>query len=447
MTTHATSASLVAAAPLAPLVAELRAADAATLAAYVARLCDRIDAVEPRLRTLLPEPARRARLTRDAEALAGRFPVESARPPLFGVPVGLKDIIAVDGFPTRAGSAVPAESFAMPEATVVRRLRDAGALVLGKTVTTEFAYFDPGPTANPHAPGHTPGGSSSGSAAAVAAGLAPLALGSQTVGSVIRPAAFCGVVGVKPSYGRIPTDGVLPYSVSVDTLGWFTQDVAGAWLAAPVLVDGWRALDGASRARPAIAVPVGAYLDQVAPEARVAFDAQLARLADAGYVVHRVPALDDIAALTTRHRALTTAEFADVHRERFAAYGALFRPRSAMLIDDSANVTPGARAAGLAGRAALRAELHARMDAGGIDLWASPSATGPAPAGLGATGDPAMNLPWTHAGMPAITLPAGTVPDGRPLGLQLTARFGMDEELLAWAEPIASALAPPNRDA
>ena len=328
----------------------------------------------------------------------------------------------------------------MPEASVVRRLRDAGALILGKTVTTEFAYFDPGPAANPHAPGHTPGGSSSGSAAAVAAGLAALALGTQTVGSVIRPAAFCGVVGVKPSYGRIPTDGVLPYSVSVDTLGWFAQDVAGAGLAATVLIDGWRTIDAATLSLPMIAVPDGAYLDQTEPAARAAFDAQLTRLADAGYTARHVPALDDIAALTARHRALTTAEFAEVHRERFAAYGALFRPRSAMLIDEAAQVTPQARAAGLAGRQALRDVLEARMTAEGIDLWASPAATGPAPAGLGATGDPAMNLPWTHAGMPAITVPAGAVEDGRPLGLQLSARFGRDEELLAWAGTIAPSL-------
>lgn len=434
------AAALVGSAPLAPLAAELRTADAARLAAYVTRLCDRIEAVEPRLRTLLPEPARRDRLRREAEALVARWPDAATRPPLFGVPVGVKDIVAVDGFPTRAGSAVPAESFAMPEASVVRRLRDAGALILGKTVTTEFAYFDPGPAANPHAPGHTPGGSSSGSAAAVAAGLAALALGTQTVGSVIRPAAFCGVVGVKPSYGRIPTDGVLPYSVSVDTLGWFTQDVAGAGLAATVLVDGWRTIDDATLSRPVIAVPDGAYLNQTEPAARSAFDGQLAQLADAGFAVRRVPVLDDIAAISARHRALTTSEFAEVHRERFAAYAALFRPRSAMLIDEAAQVTPQARAAGLAGRQALRDVLEARMTVEGIDLWASPAATGPAPAGLGATGDPAMNLPWTHAGMPAITVPAGAVEDGRPLGLQLSARFGRDEELLAWAGAIAPSL-------
>lgn len=175
--------------------------------------------------------------------------------------------------------------------------------------------------------------------------------------------------------------------------------------------------------------------------ARAAFDAQLTRIVDAGFSVRHVPMFEDIAAITARHRALTTAEFGEVHRQRFADYGALFRPRSAMLMDESAHVTPDARTAGLAGRQALREVLHRRMDDEAIDAWASPSATGPAPIGLGATGDPAMNLPWTHAGMPVVTLPAGTVEDGRPLGLQLSARFGQDEELLGWASQVAAALA------
>ena len=384
-------------------------------------------------------PHARERLLREAAALRERWPDPARRPPLYGVPVGLKDIIAADGFATRAGSAVPAESFAMAEGAVVRRLREAGALIAGKTVTTEFAFFDPGPTANPHATGHTPGGSSSGSAAAVAAGSVALALGSQTVGSVIRPAAFCGIVGVKPSYGRVPIDGVLPYSRSVDTLGWFTQDVEGARLAAAVLVDGWdESAAAAVTARPVLGVPLGAYLDQAEPAARAAFDEQLTQLEGAGYGVRRVEALGDIAGIAARHRALTTAEFAEVHRDRFRDYAALFRPRSAMLLDLAAAIPEQARVAGLAGRAALREALYALMAAHGIDAWVSPAATGPAPEGLGSTGDPSMNLPWTHAGLPVVTVPAGRTRDGRPLGLQIAGRFGADEALLAWATPIAA---------
>ena len=169
--------------------------------------------------------------------------------------MGVKDIIRVDGFPTRAGSRLPPHLFAGPQAACVTALRRAGALVLGKTVTTEFAGFEPGPTANPHRPGHTPGGSSSGSAAAVAAGYCPLALGTQTIGSVIRPAAFCGIVGFKPSLGRIATAGLVDFSPAVDTVGIFTQDLAGMGSVAAVLCGEWRRRTEADK--PVLGVPLG----------------------------------------------------------------------------------------------------------------------------------------------------------------------------------------------
>ena len=151
----------------------------------------------------------------------------------------MKDIFHVKGFLTRAGSGLPVDLLTGPEAESVTQLKQAGALILGKTVTTEFAYFAPGPTRNPRNPAHTPGGSSSGSAAAVGAGLCPLALGTQTIGSILRPASFCGVVGFKPSFGRISSAGVIPFAVSLDHIGFFTQDVAGATLAAAVLCKNW----------------------------------------------------------------------------------------------------------------------------------------------------------------------------------------------------------------
>jgi Asp-tRNA(Asn)/Glu-tRNA(Gln) amidotransferase A subunit family amidase len=438
MTAQPQTTSLLASAPLGEVVAALRSGER-DLLGYVDEVCERAELIELRLRSLLPEPDRCDRLRDEARALARRHPDPASRPPLFGALVGVKDIFAVEGFETRAGSMLPAESFAMPEGPAVRRLREAGALVLGKTVTTEFAHFDPGPTVNPHAPEHTPGGSSSGSAAAVAAGLAPLALGSQTVGSVIRPAAFCGVVGVKPSYGRIPTDGVLYYAHSVDHVGFFTQDTAGARLAASVLCDGWRAVDASALARPILGVPDGPYLEQAEPDGRAAFEAQIERLLSAGFDVRRVPVFDDVEALTARHRAVTLREFAEVHRERFREYASLFRPMSATQMDRARDVSDETYREGLESRGTLRESLHRAMDAHDIDLWASPAATGPAPRGLGSTGNPAMNLPWTHAGVPAVTVPAGNVEDGRPLGLQLCARIGDDERLLGWAaqvEPI-----------
>ncbi|MDZ7702625.1 MAG: amidase [Halobacteriales archaeon] len=378
------------------------------------------------------------RLDAAAARLEDRFRAAPSRPPLYGVPVGVKDIFHADGFETRAGSSVPADALAGPEASTVTALREAGALVLGKTVTTEFAFFDPGPTRNPHDPAHTPGGSSSGSAAAVAAGLCPLALGTQTIGSVARPAAFCGVVGVKPSYGRLPMDGVIPVSPSVDHVGYFTQDVPSARLAASVLYPDWGplpTLDG-----PRLGAVDGPYLEQAEPAAVEAFEAQLDRLAAAGHAVERLTAFPDIEAVNERHNRLVAAETAVSHDEWYPAYGDRYGPELRELVERGQGVTAGELAAARAGRGELRDELEARMADAGVDVLLSPSAPGPAPEGLDSTGDPVMNLPWTHSGLPTVTLPAGTV-DGLPVGLQCAARFGFDEWLLGWAGELEASLA------
>ncbi|MCL7418398.1 MAG: amidase, partial [Halalkalicoccus sp.] len=396
----------------------------------------RTERVEPEIEALLDEPARWDRLGREASALEARFPDPATRPPLYGVPVGVKDIFNVEGFPTKAGSTVPPETVTGPEAASVRALRDAGALVLGKTVTTEFAYFEPGPTRNPHDPEHTPGGSSSGSAAAVAAGLCPLALGSQTIGSVVRPAAFCGIVGLKPTYGRIAMGGVLPVAPSVDHVGCFTQDVAGAELAASVLYEHWVP---ESPGRPTLGVPEGPYLEQAEPAAREAFDEQVARLEGAGYEVRRIDLLEDIETINDRHQRLVAAETALSHSERFAEYGERYAGATADLIREGHAVGVGALCETRTGRGDLRETVERKMDREGSDVWICPAAPGPAPKGIDTTGDPVMNLPWTHSGQPAMALPAGDL-DGLPLGLQCVARYGDDESLLSWAEGIASAL-------
>lgn len=428
------------AAPLAATAAALRAGELDPVA-YVDELCDRAEAIDGAILSLLPEAGRRERLRAEAAALRTRWPDPASRPPLYGVPVGVKDIFRVDGFPTRCGSALPPELFAGPEAASVAILRAAGALVFGKTVTTEFAAFEPGATANPRNLGHTPGGSSSGSAAAVAAGLCPIALGSQTVGSVIRPAAFCGVVGYKPSYGRIPIGGVIPYSPSVDHVGFFVQDVAGARLAASVLCDDWRtdATQVGDR-KPVLALPDGPYVPQATEDGLAALERQIAVLEGAGYVVKRVPAFADIDAITERHRRLAVAEMAIVHRDWFAGHGSLYRPRTVGNIRDGQTVGAEELNAALAGRLALRAELAALLRDAGADLWIAPPARGVAPEGLGATGDPIVNSPWTHAGVPALTVPAGHNAQGLPFGMQLIAPHGGDEQLLTWAESIAAIL-------
>lgn len=426
---------LIASAPLATTVAALRSG-AMPLVEYIEEACARIVVAEPEIAALLPEEGRRERLLREAAALAVRYPDPAMRPPLFGILVGVKDIIHVEGFVTRAGTALPPELFAGPEAACVRRLKQAGALILGKTVTTEFAGFEQNGTRNPHNPAHTPGGSSSGSAAAVAAGLCSLALGTQTVGSVIRPAAFCGVVGFKPTYGRIPSQGIVFYSESVDTIGLFTQDVAGMQIAASVLCEGWQPV--MAHNLPVLGVPEGAYLRQASEEGLAALERQVATLAAAGYTVKRVPALDDIAAIAERHTAMNMAEAAAVHCDWYPQYADTYRPVTRSVIEGGMAVSPERLDAGRRSRAEVRAQLESLMAAHGIDLWACPPAPGPAPAGIASTGNPAMNLPWTHTGMPAVTLPAGRAASGLPLGLQLVARARADERLLAWSASIAA---------
>jgi Asp-tRNA(Asn)/Glu-tRNA(Gln) amidotransferase A subunit family amidase len=429
-------------APLAATAAALRAGTLA-LDTYLAELCDRIDAAEPEVQALLPEPERRARLLAEAAALQARYPTPAGRPPLFGIPIGVKDIFRADGFATRAGSTLPPELFAGPEAAVVTQLRAAGALVLGKTVTTEFAAMEPGPTHNPHNPAHTPGGSSSGSAAAVAAGFCPLALGSQTIGSVIRPAAFCGVVGYKPTFGRITTAGVIPYSQSVDHVGLFTQDVAGMRLTASLVCHNWHADDDSDPVQPVLGIPAGPYLAQAEPEAQAAFASQAERLAAAGYTVRRVPvpAFAAIATLNERHRRLAAAELAAVHAEWFTRYADRYRPRTAAIIREGQSVGADELAAGRASRNLLRTALEDTRQAAGVDLWLSPPAPGPAPPGLNATGDPIMNVPWTHTGLPQVTVPAGRAANGLPLGLSFIAAPDADERLLTWSESLAATVA------
>ena len=432
-------APLVQPVPLATFAAQLRGMDRDALIARVDALLARADEVEPAVRALLPEDGRRERLHTEIAAIYKRWPGPSTRPALFGVPVGVKDIIAVDGLPTRAGSALPAEAFTMPEAAVVRRLREAGALVFGKTVTAEFASMSPGGTANPHNTGHTPGGSSSGSTAGVAAGIFPLALGSQTGGSVIRPAAFCGIAGLKPSFGRIPIEGVLPHAISVDTLGLFSQDVAGIALAAPALVEGWREVPARMSAL-TLAVPDGAYLALATPEGLAAFESAVARLGQAGVTIVRAAFLEDVADVQRRHTLLMAAEFAREHADRFARWGPLYSGSAAATVDRGARVTDDELTSARAGREVLREQTSAYLDDLGADALIAPSALGPAPEGLGYTGNPAMNAPWTHAGVPAIALPAGDVA-GLPVGLQLVGRFGADEDVVALAAALESLVA------
>ncbi|MFJ3216934.1 amidase [Kitasatospora sp. NPDC086801] len=410
------------------------------LSEHVDRFCALVERVDPLIHAFVPEPGRHDRLRAQARALAARYPESAGRPPLYGVAVGVKDIVHVDGLPTHGGSALPPGVLAGPQAVVVDRLRAAGALVAGKTVTAEFAASAPGPTRNPHHPGHTPGGSSSGSAAAVAAGLVPLAVGTQTVGSVIRPAAYCGVVGFRPTYGRIPTDGVIPNAPSFDTLGVFTADLAGAALAASLLCDDWRDEDRgddgreeAAGGRPVLGVPDGAYLERAEPAALRAFEESLERLAQAGLTVRRVPLFPDFAEITRQLQTINRFELARSHADWFARFGGLYRAETVASIRVGQGIAAEDRAAALQARERLRERVAGATAGAGVDLWLAPSATGGAPEGLHSTGDAVMSLPWSYLGLPALSLPAGRTAEGLPLGLQVVGAAGGDERLLARA--------------
>lgn len=401
-----------------------------SLAGYLDHLERCFNETEPLIQAFIPEENRFERLRWEADELLVRYPHPINRPPLFGILVGVKDIFHVDGFLTQAGSKVPPEVLKGRESQSVAILRQAGALIFGKTVTTEFAYYAPGPTRNPHNPAHTPGGSSSGSAAAVAAGLCPVALGTQTIGSVIRPAAFCGVVGYKPSYDRISRAGVIPLSPSLDHVGVFTADVPGVDHVASLLCPDWQIV--VNHDKMVLGIPEGPYLEQASVEGLGHFRETCGRLKEAGHTIKSVPAMADFEEIRARHQLILTAEVAQVHAEWYDRYGDLYHAQTAGLIEQGHNVSVGQLTEALAGRRQLRSTFTAQMDEHGIDAWIAPAAPGPAPVGLDSTGDPIMNLPWTQAGLPAVNLPTGKAANGLPMGLQVIGRWYEDEKLLDW---------------
>lgn len=416
------------------LIESVRSGDL-TFPEYLAQVEARFIEHEPSILAFIPEQDRFARLHQEVDELISKYPDIVNRPALFGMLIGVKDIFHVEGFVTQAGSRLPAEELQGTEAESVTKLKQAGALVLGKTVTTEFAYFSPGPTRNPHNIEHTPGGSSSGSAAAVAAGLCTLALGTQTIGSIIRPASFCGVVGVKPTYDRISRDGVIPLSPTLDHIGFFTPNVSTAKLAAPSLYNDWDdaiPLNG----KPTLGIPEGPYLACASDEALARFNTICDSLAQAGYELRRIPIMDDFPEIRARQDVIMSAEAARGHAKWFEKYADHYSSKFTELIQRGQKITDSQLQNALTERDAFRAKLRQAMIDNNISLWIAPSAVGPAPKGLDATGDPIMNLPWTQTGLPAINIPAGKNEAGLPMGLQVVGNWYKDESLLVWAEEI-----------
>lgn len=447
----------------------------------VERALERVEAYEETLHALLPDessPDRRERLLAEADGLRKRWPDPSKRPPLYGAIVGVKDIFHAKGFPVRAGSRLPAEAFQAPsvpglprqgaggDAETVALLREAGALILGKTETTEFAYFAPAPTRNPVDPAYSPGGSSSGSAAAVGAGFCQVALATQTIGSISRPASFCGVYGYKPSYGRISSDGVVPFSPCADHIGYIAASVSAIGALAPVLVDEWdsalaaetpRVPDYELSAAPprlseairpilgTVLVPDDAYLAQSDESSRTTLDAVCERLLGMGVTVQRLELMPDIEEINAMHREMIAYDFATVHGAWFEEYGSLYHERSAELFERGRTVTAERALETQAGRKALRERLNATLARHGASLFVAPATAGEAPHGIETTGDPIMNLPWTYSGLPTVSLAlngfvAGVGPNGLPLGIQAATTFGNDERLLGLSLALDRAL-------
>ena len=361
---------------------------------------------------------------------------EAPRSPLHGVPVGIKDVIDTADMPTEYNSPIYRGHRPKTDAACVALLRRAGCVILGKTVTTEFANNHPGATRNPHNLEHTPGGSSSGSAAAVADGMVPLALGTQTGGSVIRPAAYCGVAACKPSFGSINRAGLKFVSESLDTIGVFGRDIAGLILAQHVLTG--RALPDEPSGKPRVGLcrtPRWRDADQTT-QANLERAAQALAKAGARVSEFELPAGSQ--ALFDRHAAVMGFESAHALAWEYTNFpdqiSATLRPRLEagwrVKREEYDEVRGIARD--------CRARLAERLRE--FDFLLTPSAPGPAPASLASTGDPVFNRAWTLFGVPCVTLPFGAAPNGLPLGVQLVGAFDDDMRLLAWAQWTEKAL-------
>lgn len=412
-----------------PTVDAFRSADPGKLRVLYDGLFARIHEKERSLRVFASVQPRISRILEDLDACIRRFPDAQAKPPLFGVPVGVKALFRMTGYPTRCGSLLPSDLFEGPESAIVSLLRESGAIPLALTATAEFGSPEPPATANPHNLAHTPGGSSSGSAAGVAAGFFPLAVGSQTIGSVIRPAAYCGVTGFKPSFGVLPTKGQVYFSRSADHVGLFTATPAEMSAVFHALMPERRAEAVTYTMR--LGVPVGPYLDQAQAEALAHFNATLKRLAGQKVEIVEVPCLEDITGIAERHHDMISAEFAEEHSDYFVRYEALYRPRTAEMLRHGQKQGRAAAERGNSSQRELRERLQAKMNEHGLHAWVSPAAVGEAEKGLLSTGDPCMNMPWTHAGVPVLTFPTGRGSQNLPLGIQLAGAFGEDDALLA----------------
>lgn len=369
--------------------------------------------------------------------------------PLFGVPVAVKDIVATMDYPTACGSPLYEGRYADLDATIVHRLRQQGAVIYGKTVTTEFATFHPGPTRNPHDLDRTPGGSSSGSAAAVAAGLVPVALGSQTNGSVIRPASFCGVYGFKPSMGELPRTGVWEQSPSLDQMGLFARSIedlarVGQWMAGDDQQDGasrgrglrqWHREAMSQPAKPPkfafMRTPWWEQMDADAQQACTQFVEQM------GGMVAWVDMPSGFERVLQWHSLVNEAELANALYFEYLHHKEALSPALQARIDQAQAISAQDYLFAKSRMSYVTSAFDAFFEQ--YDAILTPAALGAAPMGLAATGNPIMQTLWTFAGLPVVSLPLLSVQDGLPLGVQAIGPYLGDGKLLRACRCLADA--------
>lgn len=357
--------------------------------------------------------------------------------PLAGLPVGVKDVFDTVGFPTSYGSRVYCRHRPSADATVVRMIARAGGLVAGKTSTTEFAFTAPATTRNPHRTAHTPGGSSSGSAAAVAAGMVPLAIGSQTAGSIIRPASYCGVTGYKPSFKLIPMLGSKTFSWSLDTIGLFAAGVADVAFGASAITGRPLAIDPAARA-PRLAIVRTSRAGSASPDADAALNAAMRAAERARASLREVTLPPEVETADDAHAIVQAYEAALALADEWDRHRDLLSPQLVAYLEQAMTVTPEAYDAA---RRTARLARHAFTDlVEGFDAVLTYSAPGEAPVGLASTGSSIFNRLWTLLGAPCINVAGSTGASGLPIGVQIVGRFGRDRTALTAAAFVEKAI-------
>jgi aspartyl-tRNA(Asn)/glutamyl-tRNA(Gln) amidotransferase subunit A len=427
----------------------------------VERCLEQIRGHDERLRAWVvidADGSRKAARKASAELAAGRDPG-----PLAGIPIGIKDIVDVEGFPTKAGSPLRENHVAQADAPLVAALRRAGGIILGKTVTVEFACFDPSPSRNPWDPelGHSPGGSSSGSAVAVAAGMCLGAIGTQTGGSLVRPASYCGIATCKPTFGRVDSDGIVPVSHHLDHPGPMARRVADLQILLEALPSpgrlsqfSRRGLSQFSRSEngtvpfepeaakpsppPRLGLVAHFFMERADPSIRKATQAAIDQLRRAGARIETVPLTEDFDEVLTMHGTIMAAEAAAYHRRQFAAHREAYGPKIAGLLDEGMKLSAVDYAAALAHQRAFRRRVASLF--AGFDALVMPATDTTAPPTLDTTGCKTFQAPWSYAGVPVVSIPCGLAADQMPAAIQLVRPHHEDAALLSVAQWCETAL-------